>query len=267
MVGNDADMIGRWLTPDPLGGDITSPQSLNRYAYALNNPETLADPLGLSCDNGTNGVIHCDVGAAAPGSGLDVWGYDYVCLMYIAGCPFYNGMPSYQPGSTSSGGSAPAPRPAPPRPNIITWPELQQLVHENNESNFCDELIDCIIFKESSVPGGFNANALGVPFHYGNTVQQAKGLMQVTQGAADTVNSNYPHATSGATLYGALSNPALNIFVGSEYLQILSDEYGGLRAALAHYGPKGYANDILNCVKQLLHGNFNAAEAAAHGRY
>ncbi len=38
---------GRWLTPDPLGGDLTNPQSLNRYAYALNNPTTLIDPLGL----------------------------------------------------------------------------------------------------------------------------------------------------------------------------------------------------------------------------
>ena len=38
---------GRWFTPDPLGGDIMNPQSLNRYAYALNNPTTLTDPLGL----------------------------------------------------------------------------------------------------------------------------------------------------------------------------------------------------------------------------
>ncbi|MGH9354082.1 MAG: hypothetical protein ACRD2G_18285, partial [Terriglobia bacterium] len=36
------------LTPDPLGGDISNPQSLNRYAYALNNPTTLTDPTGLS---------------------------------------------------------------------------------------------------------------------------------------------------------------------------------------------------------------------------
>ncbi|MGH9404497.1 MAG: hypothetical protein ACRD3D_01525 [Terriglobia bacterium] len=34
---------GPWLSPDPLGGDITNPQSLNRYAYALNNPTTLTD--------------------------------------------------------------------------------------------------------------------------------------------------------------------------------------------------------------------------------
>ena len=35
-----------------MGGDITNPQSLNRYAYALNNPTTLTDPSGLGpCDN------------------------------------------------------------------------------------------------------------------------------------------------------------------------------------------------------------------------
>ena len=45
----------RWLTPDPLGGDIMNPQSLNRYAGACpersrrvtNNPATFNDPLGL----------------------------------------------------------------------------------------------------------------------------------------------------------------------------------------------------------------------------
>lgn len=38
---------GRWLTPDPLAGDITNPQSLNRYAYVMNNPTNFVDPLGL----------------------------------------------------------------------------------------------------------------------------------------------------------------------------------------------------------------------------
>jgi RHS repeat-associated protein len=39
--------LGRWMSPDPLAGDITNPQSLNRYAYVLNNPATFIDPLGL----------------------------------------------------------------------------------------------------------------------------------------------------------------------------------------------------------------------------
>jgi RHS repeat-associated protein len=47
--------LGRWLSPDPMGGDVTNPQSLNRYAYALNSPTSLTDPLGLQpCPNGTH---------------------------------------------------------------------------------------------------------------------------------------------------------------------------------------------------------------------
>jgi RHS repeat-associated protein len=39
--------IGRWHSPDPLGGDVTNPQSLNRYAYVMSNPTTNTDPTGL----------------------------------------------------------------------------------------------------------------------------------------------------------------------------------------------------------------------------
>ena len=38
---------GRWLSPDPRGGDPTNPQSFNRYAYVMNNPVTLTDRRGL----------------------------------------------------------------------------------------------------------------------------------------------------------------------------------------------------------------------------
>ena len=39
-------------SPDPMGGDITNPQSLNRYAYVLNDATSLTDPLGLQgCTN------------------------------------------------------------------------------------------------------------------------------------------------------------------------------------------------------------------------
>ncbi|HLB87205.1 MAG TPA: RHS repeat-associated core domain-containing protein, partial [Terriglobales bacterium] len=47
---------GRWLSPDPLGGDISNPQSLNRYAYVLNNPTSLIDLLGL-CPKGTHPAV------------------------------------------------------------------------------------------------------------------------------------------------------------------------------------------------------------------
>ena len=40
---------GRFTSPDPMGGHLTSPQSLNRYAYVRNDPLNLIDPFGLDC--------------------------------------------------------------------------------------------------------------------------------------------------------------------------------------------------------------------------
>ncbi len=52
--------LSRWFTPDPLGGDVTNPQSLNRYAYVLNNPATLTDPTGLQgCSPASIGTANC----------------------------------------------------------------------------------------------------------------------------------------------------------------------------------------------------------------
>jgi len=38
---------GRFWSPDPNAGSLSSPQSLNRYAYVLGDPINLSDPLGL----------------------------------------------------------------------------------------------------------------------------------------------------------------------------------------------------------------------------
>jgi RHS repeat-associated protein len=72
--------LGRWMSPDPLGGDVINPQSLNRYAYVLNNPNTLIDPLGLQpwpCDPQVDPDC-CDPRAqilcCEPGDPLCPWG-------------------------------------------------------------------------------------------------------------------------------------------------------------------------------------------------
>ena len=39
--------LGRFTTPDVLFGEVSSPQSLNQYGYALANPVTFADPSGM----------------------------------------------------------------------------------------------------------------------------------------------------------------------------------------------------------------------------
>lgn len=54
--------LGRFMGPDPLQGNIGNPQSLNRYAYVLNNPGNLIDPLGLCEHSATwqdeDGTVH-----------------------------------------------------------------------------------------------------------------------------------------------------------------------------------------------------------------
>jgi RHS repeat-associated protein len=71
---------GRWMSPDPYDGsyDATNPQSLNRYAYVLNNPLSATDPLGLflpapilSGGGGGGGTLICNTytySTDAPGS-------------------------------------------------------------------------------------------------------------------------------------------------------------------------------------------------------
>ena len=39
---------GRWISPDPVVGNLGDPQSFNKYAYVRNSPLTLVDPSGLA---------------------------------------------------------------------------------------------------------------------------------------------------------------------------------------------------------------------------
>jgi RHS repeat-associated protein len=43
----NSSQYGRFMSPDPLGGHLTDPQTLNKYAYVRNNPINLTDPTGL----------------------------------------------------------------------------------------------------------------------------------------------------------------------------------------------------------------------------
>jgi RHS repeat-associated protein len=53
--------LGRFTSPDPLGGSLLDPQTLNRYAYVRNNPLTLTDPTGMYVckDDPKDGSSHC----------------------------------------------------------------------------------------------------------------------------------------------------------------------------------------------------------------
>jgi RHS repeat-associated protein len=78
---------GRWMSPDPLAGDVTNPQSLNRYAYVLNNPTNLVDPLGLQGQEGGG-----------------VWTGNCTPYGYTSGCNWGGGATSNTMGMNASGG-------------------------------------------------------------------------------------------------------------------------------------------------------------------
>jgi RHS repeat-associated protein len=84
--------LGRWLSPDPLAGDITNPQSLNRYAYVLNNPTTLTGPLGLQDKS------NIKLQAGPPSSGCTLDGIYTACYVVAsllgAGAALPVGVPS-----------------------------------------------------------------------------------------------------------------------------------------------------------------------------
>jgi RHS repeat-associated protein len=70
--------LERFLSPDPLDGDISDPQTLNKYTYVRNNPVNLTDPTGL-CGAGEESTdcpaYPCD-GMNCGGEGGAVFSYD-----------------------------------------------------------------------------------------------------------------------------------------------------------------------------------------------
>lgn len=56
----DSSQYGRFMSPDPLGGKLADPQTLNKYSYVRNNPVTLTDPTGLYTINCTDDVKNCN---------------------------------------------------------------------------------------------------------------------------------------------------------------------------------------------------------------
>jgi RHS repeat-associated protein len=138
-----AILKGRWLSPDPLGGDVTNPQSLNRYAYALNNPTTFVDPLGLDATG-------CTQATMADGTqGYGCSGPDSVTVIASAGAigliGNLGGVESpppliFQPGRSygGGGGGAPASK-SPPKPEVPLNPFATQVFAQvYSNLNFLD---------------------------------------------------------------------------------------------------------------------------------
>jgi len=117
----------------------------------------------------------------------------------------------------------------------MSYDQVAMLVSDNNFSGQSNELIICLIYKEST----FNPNA-GLP---GN--QSATGLMGVTDAASTDLGINWDH----------LKDPQINIATGTAYLGArIHWNHGNVKAGLAGYGTgPTYAESLLNCEKCLIH--------------
>ena len=70
--------LGRFISADPLDGDITDPQTLNHYAYVRNNPINLLDPIGMDGSCGPSGCTSTVYAPADP-FGPGIYGGNFFC--------------------------------------------------------------------------------------------------------------------------------------------------------------------------------------------
>jgi RHS repeat-associated protein len=93
--------LERFMQPDPGGGHLEDPQTLNRYAYVRNNPLSLTDPTGLdfylSCGHTDNNGSTCQqmqVGTDKNGNAQMAW---------VQGVTGDNGFTATQIGNDANG--------------------------------------------------------------------------------------------------------------------------------------------------------------------
>lgn len=116
-----------------------------------------------------------------------------------------------------------------------TFDEIEKLVADNNQaSDIRDRLFICLIWKES----GFDPDAK-------NSGSTATGLMQLTKGAVAEVN----RVRKTSFDHDDMTNPSLNIEVGTTYIDILKKRNdGNLATALDKFGTgPGYSRSIIAC--------------------
>jgi RHS repeat-associated protein len=99
-----ASGTARFMSPDLLPGHLLAPQSLNRYAYVVNDPVRLTDPQGLDCiiDGKLDGSIPTSIECEARGG---YWDFSQAAVgTDVFACPFGAVCSDAGPGDLSGGG-------------------------------------------------------------------------------------------------------------------------------------------------------------------
>jgi RHS repeat-associated protein len=122
----------------------------------------------------------------------------------------------------------------------LPYDEIARIVAQENLSGLSNELIICLIWKESSFS----------PLSQSLTTT-SRGLMQVTKGALQDVQSNW--TGFGSTTYNDLYNGTTNVSVGTAYVSTRIDwTHGNVQNALNGYGTgPGYSDNIFECERCL----------------
>jgi soluble lytic murein transglycosylase-like protein len=118
-----------------------------------------------------------------------------------------------------------------------TLPEIRDLVAKHNKSKkLSNDFVVCLIWKETSFDDTVK-----------NPDSSATGLMQVTRGAVDDVNTHM--APDGVTYsHDDMTDAAKNIECGTYYLDLRIRWAHNLKKGVDAYGTgHGYSTRILKC--------------------
>jgi RHS repeat-associated protein len=207
--------LGRWLTPDPKRGNVASPQSLNPYAYVLNNPANYVDPLGLDlCPPGYTFVEDAGAGTCvgySPAGASFGSGGGPCSNIVVAGGLRPNIMPC---GSWRAGGGGRR-----PRPSVIAWnlhktgSDMYRIVSVLKDIQQCIDPT-CLAFLQS---GGGNLNSF-ISDLLGNNLLAAGNVSPNTIAAfSGTSNTNVPAGYAAIVVNdtGAFFNSSYSVDAGT----------------------------------------------------
>jgi RHS repeat-associated protein len=123
----------------------------------------------------------------------------------------------------------------------LPYDRIVELVKHHNHSGLTDELVICLIWKESTFDPSTQRKGA-----------RARGLMQLQPRAATDVGADYSE----------LTDPVANIAAGTFYLKLEIHRSGGdVTEGLNRYGTRApYANNILDCEKCLKQRNETARQ-------
>ena len=166
-------MEARWPSPDPLDTgafNLSNPQSLNRYSYVLNNPESFVDPLGLKCvtlGDGTQGddgtLPKCNDPSVWTSETVDVNGgggetpSELYQLLWEAEYGLQPTMPPLVYARLPFGGGPRPVGPNKPQTEVPIWVLQAEDVFSQAASNFVNE------FKKGGCVADFIDRAAGFP--------------------------------------------------------------------------------------------------------